>query len=92
MVSVTVIVVNTPLLLFTIFNGMLVVGGDSLLNPAAEGVINCVIPPVEIISAITPDPGVGLVVIVLLASAVRAATLLYTVTHAADDTCMLYKL
>jgi hypothetical protein len=64
----------TPL--FSTLSGMLVVAGDSLLNPTAAGVISCVTAPVDIISVITPLPGVGFVDMVRLASAVRAATLL----------------
>jgi len=44
--------------------GMSVVGGFSLLKPAAAGVISCVVAEFDIISAITPLPGVGLVYIV----------------------------
>ena len=61
---------------FCTLRGMLVVGGDSLLKPAAAGVISWVTAPADMISAITPLPGVGLVDCALLASAVRAAVLL----------------
>jgi hypothetical protein len=43
------------------FIGMLVVGGLSLLNPTAAGVISCVAAPVVMTSAITPLPADGLV-------------------------------
>ena len=40
------------------------------LNPIVPGVINCVVDPVVITSAITPEPGVGSVVSILVASLV----------------------
>jgi hypothetical protein len=70
---VTVIVLVVPLLLVTAI-GMLVVGVISLLNPKTPGLINIVCgAAVVIISAITPDPGVGSVPSRRLASAVLLA-------------------
>ena len=57
-------------LLLTTFAYMLVDGVESLFHPIVPGVMICVAPSDVIISASTPEPGSGSVVIVLLASAV----------------------
>ena len=61
-----------PLLLTTLAY-TLVDANASLFHPIVPGVIICVAPSSVIISAITPEPGSGSVVSVLLASAVLLA-------------------
>ena len=82
MVNVTVMATAVLPVLVTA-RGTLVVGGDSLLKPIEPGLIICDMAVVLITSLITPEPGVGSVPWLLLASAVLAATLLYTRTQPA---------
>jgi hypothetical protein len=69
---------------------IVVVGTTSLLNPIAPGVINCVAAPDVIISAITPDPGVGSVPCALDESDVRLVASVYNLTQAPTLVCIEY--
>ena len=60
-------------------------GVPSLFQPIIPGVIICVAAPVVITSAITPEPGVGSVVSLLLESLLLLVGSVYKVTHEAAD-------
>ena len=59
------------------------------LKHTDAGVINCVVEPLVITSARTPEPATGSVVSFLDESAVLLAVSLYSVTHAACDVSIL---
>jgi hypothetical protein len=66
--------------------GILVDCGFSILKPITAGVKYNEDDPVEMISAMTPEFGVGSVIIGLPASLARVAVLAYTVTQDAVET------